>query len=97
MTNLLERAKMFSIFADKPVVFVDDMLRTGENYWFVCSEFKECNPSNHIHFNELTGKCINPYMMSMQQFDSDMFNTKLEEIQKCQVLFSSNVKWIKIR
>ena len=96
--TMLNRAELFAIFSESPILFLEDLFGDKTNYWFICNDFSEANPSNHIHHNELRrGKCINTLMSSTQVFDKQMFSTKLEEITVSSIVFSKDVKWIKIR
>ena len=94
----LKRAELFAKFSEKPILFIHDLFEDGVGYWFVCNSFTEANPSNHIHYNNLvSGVCINDQMTSPQEFDQQMFLTKLSEISPSSLMFHNNIKWIKIK
>ena len=96
--NKLSRAEMFSTFANLPVLYLRDPFQDGMDYWFLAQNFKEADPSSHIHFNEMSnGKDITPIMNNANQYDQQLFLTQLTQIGKSNISFPQSVQWIKIR
>ena len=98
MNSKLQRLELFTSFCDHPILFIENLFNDGTDYYFIAYDFVEAAPSNHIHFNHLRkGKCINDLLTSHQEFDRDMFLTRISDIYLSSVTFESNVKWVKVK
>jgi hypothetical protein len=97
MVNHLSRAYKFSFYIQKPIMFIQNPFGDGVNYWFVVDNWREINPSSHIHFNELKGKCINTLMEHTSDYDQVMFITKCDELDTNVIKFSGLINWVLIK
>lgn len=94
----LKRAELFASFTEKPILYIFDLFGDHIGYWFVCYDFTEANPSNHIYDCEMrNGICINDLISSPQEFDKQLFMTKLIEIRTSSLKFHNSIKWVKIK
>lgn len=89
---------MFATYASLPILFLRNPFQDGQDYWFLAQDFREANPSNHIHFNELgNGKDITSLMTNTNEYDQQLFLTQLTQIGRSCISFSESVQWLKIR
>lgn len=96
-SNYLDRCLKFSAYCQKPIIFIENLFGDNINYWFVVDNWKEFNPSSHIHFNELKGKCISNMVEDSSNYDQIMFLTKYDEIETCTIKFSNLISWVLIK
>ena len=94
----LQRAELFSVFTEKPILFIENMFGDGVMHWFICNSFTPYDPSSHIHYNNLiSGICIDNEMSNPMEFDKMTLITKLTEIKPSSITFSKDIKWVKIK
>lgn len=98
MINKLQRAEMFVTYSNTPILYLNNLFGDGSDFWFLANNFKEANPSNHIHMNELVdGRDITFLMNNANQYDQQLFLSQLAQISRSNLTFPQTVSWIKIK
>lgn len=70
-------------------------------WYYYIGDFKPANPSNHIHFNSISGKCINYILENEFTYfrgelaKSELIYTKLEDLPKEDKVFDFKYVWFR--
>lgn len=94
LSKLIVRAHIFKHFTDSSIIRV----KIDDCYlWFLAIQYRLYNPSNHIHYNELT-KCkdITDLINSSEEYDADKFMTKLDNKSQLSFSFNNSFDWFLI-
>lgn len=88
------RAAIFKQFTQQSILRVNIQ---GQELWFLCSNYRLYNPSNHVYQNEIIkGKDITHLIFSSEEFDQEKFITRLDNLVPIQFQFCNNFDWFLI-
>lgn len=97
MIDKLQRARMFAMFADCPIVYLENPFNNGD-MWFLAYSFNWYDPSSHKYVNELV-KCknITHEVNNTMELSQDSFLTNIDQLPILNVIFCNNVKWLRVK
>jgi hypothetical protein len=71
-----------------------------QKWYYYCGQFKPKNPSNNIHFNEISGKCLNYILDNRDRYftgdsiKSEATATKLQDLPSERITFDFKFVWV---